>query len=90
MVDYDAAADRLSDELLMLLERLWGERSHWRTAEHWQRALTEYGALFRQFQVALGNAKVKMDEAERKYRFPLEVMLSEYYQQATRERALKP
>lgn len=85
MVDYDERADRISDELLRLMDRMRREQSSWTTSRQWRNAVMEYHDLYAQFKRAVADAKFALDDAERNFHIPLGKMAAEFYRRQNAE-----
>ena len=90
MVDYDADADWISNEMLHLIEQIRQESPSWHMADQWRRAMAKYGTLYAQFQTAVVNAQVKMGSAERDFDMLRARMSAEYHSRVNLERRARP
>ena len=78
MVDYDATADRLSNELNDWFERHRGLKV--RTPDEARLLLEEFNRSYLRFQAAVRDAKVALDGADTNFRIVRDRISQKYYQ----------
>lgn len=78
MVDYDAAADRSSNELNGWLERHRGLKVS--TPDEARLLLEEFNGRYLRFQAAVRDAKVALDGADTNFRIVRDRISQKYYE----------